>query len=341
MSKIYFNRRSENKIYYYGTKDSAGKIHWKSTHCKKKSEALSFIKNDAVATVQTTEPVRVMHTLSTYYQLYLSLKSNLLRKKTIELHDLAQKYFLVAVGDKLLSQYTLEDVERFKNYLLQKKKSATTVNMYHRAQKSVFQSAVDNEYLLKNPFRHSQQVKQAERKISFMQKADIEKLLSVVKNETLKDLYLVACLTGLRLSEIVNLKWYQVDFQASVIQVVNDETFQTKTGRNRVVPMHNLVISVLQKRKQIGEYVFNKGAYKYEASYVSRYFKRCVKDAKLNTELHFHSTRHSAASLLCASGVSIFEIQKILGHSSVNLTANTYSHLLPSTLVNSVNKIQF
>jgi integrase len=226
----------------------------------------------------------------------------------------------VAVGDKLLSQYTLEDVERFKNYLLQKKKSATTVNMYHRAQKSVFQSAVDNEYLLKNPFRHSQPVKQAERKISFMQKADIEKLLSVVKNETLKDLYLVACLTGLRLSEIVNLRWHQVDFQASVIQVVNDETFQTKTGRNRVVPMHNLVLSTLQKRAQIGEYVFNKGAYKYEASYVSRYFKRCVKDAELNTDLHFHSTRHSAASLLCASGVSIFEIQKILGHSSVNLT---------------------
>ena len=151
MSKIYFNRRSENKIYYYGTKDSAGKIHWKSTHCKKKSEALSFIKNDAVATVQTTEPVRVMHTLSTYYQLYLSLKSNLLRKKTIELHDLAQKYFLVAVGDKLLSQYTLEDVERFKNYLLQKKKSATTVNMYYRAMKSVFQYAVDNEYSQKSP----------------------------------------------------------------------------------------------------------------------------------------------------------------------------------------------
>jgi len=282
-----------------------------------------------------------MHTLSSFYNLYLSLKSNLLRFKTIEIHNSAQKYFLAATGDKLLSQYTLEDVERFKNYCLVKKKSATTVNMYYRAMKSVFQCAVNNEYLLKNPFRHSQQVKQAERKISFMQKADIEKLLSVVKNETLKDLYLVACLTGLRLSEIVNLKWYQVDFQASVIQVVNDETFQTKTGRNRVVPMHNLVISVLQKRKQIGEYVFNKGAYKYEASYVSRYFKRCVKDAKLNTELHFHSTRHSAASLLCASGVSIFEIQKILGHSSVNLTANTYSHLLPSTLVNSVNKIQF
>jgi integrase len=338
MSKIYFNRRSENKIYYYGIKNSAGKIHWKSTHCKKKSDALSYLKNN---TVDTVEQVPVMHTLSSFYNLYLSLKSSLLRFKTIEIHNSAQRHFLAAVGDKLLSQYTLEDVERFKNYCLEKKNTPTSVNMYFRAMKSVFQSAVNNEYLLKNPFRHSQQVKQATRKISFMQKTDIEKLLSVVKNNTLKDLYLVACLTGLRLSEIVNLRWHQVDFEASVIQIQNDERFQTKTGKSRVVPMHDLVKSVLQKRNQIGEYVFNKGTYKYEASYVSRYFKKCIKAAGLSEDLHFHSTRHSAASLLCASGVSIFEIQKILGHSSVNLTANTYSHLLPSTLVASVNKIQF
>ncbi len=338
MSKVYFNRRSENKIYYYGIKNSTGKIQWKSTHCKKKNDALSFIRNEKVDTV---EPMSVMHTLSSFYGLYLSLKSSLLRFKTVEIHNSAQRYFLAATGDKLLSQYTLEDVERFKNHCLQKKKSATTVNMYYRAMKSVFQCAVNNGYLLKNPFRHSQQVKQAERRISFMKKGDIEKLLAVVKNDTLKHLYLVACLTGLRLSEIVNLRWHQIDFQASVIQIINDELFQTKTGKNRIVPMHDLVKSVLQKRAQMGEYVFNKGTYKYEASYVSRYFKKCVRDAELNEDLHFHSTRHSAASLLCASGVSIFEIQKILGHSSVNLTANTYSHLLPSTLVSSVNKIQF
>ena len=174
-----------------------------------------------------------------------------------------------------------------------------------------------------------------------MQKADIEMLLAVSKNSPLKYLFLIACVTGLRLSEITNLRWHQVDFESSVIQVLNDEVFQTKTGRNWAVPMHDLVKSVLKKRLQVGEYVFNKGTFHYETSYVSRYFKKCVRAAKLNTDLHFHSTRHSAGSLLCASGVSIFEIQKILGHSSVNLTANTYSHLLPSTLVNSVNKIQF
>ncbi|RPI06749.1 MAG: site-specific integrase [Ignavibacteriae bacterium] len=338
MSTIYWNRRSENKIYYLGIKNSAGKIQWRTTHCRKKSDALSFLLNKPEV---TAEPVKVMHTLSSFYELYVSLKSNLLRHKTIELHNSAQRHFLLAIGDKLLSQYTLEDVERFKNYCLDKKKTATTVNMYYRAVKSVFQSAVDNEYLQKNPFKYSKQVKQVTRKISFMQKADIEKLLAVVKNDTFKDLYLVACLTGMRLSEIVNLRWCQVDFKDSLIQVINDETFQTKTGRNRVVPMHDLVKSVLKKRRQNGGYVFNKGGYKYEASYVSRYFKRCVRVSGLNPDLHFHSTRHSAASLLCVSGVSIYEIQKILGHSSVNLTANTYSHLLPSTLVSSVNKIQF
>ncbi len=344
MSKVYISKRSENQIYYCGVKDADGKIHWKSTHCKKKSEALSFLKTNQVEIHEPAKPqeqAQAMHMLVSFYGLYLSLKSNLLRYKTLEIHNLAQRHFLAAVGDKLLSQYTLEDVERFKNYCLQNKKSATSVNMYYRAMKSVFQNAVDNDYLLKSPFKHSQQVKQPAKNISFMQKADIEKLLAVVKNNTLKDLYFVACLTGLRLSEIVNLKWYQVDFEASVIEVINDEHFQTKTGKNRIVPMHDLVKNVLKSRTQRGEYVFNKGGYKYEASYVSRYFKRAVRLSGLNKDLHFHSTRHSAASLLCASGVSIFEIQKILGHSSVNLTANTYSHLLPSTLVSSVNKIQF
>jgi hypothetical protein len=69
MSKIYFNKHSENKIYYYVIKNFAGKIQWRSTHCKKKSEPLSFLKDKPV------EPARVMHTHSSFYQLSLSLKS--------------------------------------------------------------------------------------------------------------------------------------------------------------------------------------------------------------------------------------------------------------------------
>ena len=59
---------------------------------------------------------------------------------------------------------------------------------------------------------------------------------------------------------------------------------------------------------------------------------------ELNNKLHFHSLRHTFATWLVQDGVNIYEVQKLLGHSSVKVT-EIYSHLVANELHNAVNKL--
>jgi site-specific recombinase XerD len=109
------------------------------------------------------------------------------------------------------------------------------------------------------------------------------------------------------------------------------------------VSMHDEVIRILLKaqreRPAIG-FVFAKSSgYKFAGTYLSHRFKKYVRLAELNDELHFHSLRHTCASHLVSAGVSLYVVQNILGHANISTTM-TYSHLSPSSLQDSINKIQ-
>ena len=72
--------------------------------------------------------------------------------------------------------------------------------------------------------------------------------------------------------------------------------------------------------------------------YISKNFKRYAVLAGLDDKVHFHSLRHSFASLLVQAGVSLYEVQRLLGHSSPTVT-QVYSHLQPDQMHETVNKI--
>ena len=240
-----------------------------------------------------------------------------------------------------MDAYTVSDIEQYKQRLIKRGLSPVSVNMYIRASKAVFSYAVKQEYLSKNPFSKISQIKTVNSKAKYISKDELDKICSHANSDIIRDIFTVTYLTGMRLSEAVNLRWSNVDLAKRQILISSDEIFQTKTGKSRVVPMHEVVYNILNGKKQ-RIYVFEKeNGYKFTESYITHYFKKCVTNAKLNPDYTFHSLRHSAASALVNSGVSIFEVQKILGHSSPVLTANTYSHLLPTTLLNSINRIQF
>ena len=68
-------------------------------------------------------------------------------------------------------------------------------------------------------------------------------------------------------------------------------------------------------------------------------FKRILEKAKLPQSIRFHDLRHSAASLLLAQGVQLRAIMELLGHSTIALTANTYSHVMPSMMQEMADKM--
>jgi site-specific recombinase XerD len=68
-------------------------------------------------------------------------------------------------------------------------------------------------------------------------------------------------------------------------------------------------------------------------------FKRILEKTKLPSTVRFHDLRHSAASLLLAQGVQLRAIMELLGHSTIALTANTYTHLMPSMMADKVETL--
>ena len=140
---------------------------------------------------------------------------------------------------------------------------------------------------------------------------------------------------------VENLEWKDVDLEKKVIAVSNTETFLTKTGKMRVVPMSDRVHELLteMKAEENCAYVFNYEHRKLNRSYVDHKFRDYRRAAGLAEDVTFHSLRHTFATWLVQKGVPIFEVQKLLGHSDIKVT-QIYSHLAASDLHSVVNKLK-
>jgi integrase/recombinase XerD len=336
-SKIYLTKRTNG--YYYIGYDDNGRLRWKSTGEKTKPEALEFIKTFVPNSEQTKTELKMSQLL----ELFTQLHGNSLRKRTLTGYQDSANEFIKILGDKLISQYTSQDIETYKNVLLSNGLAPTSVNFRYRSVKSILGWATSMDHIPTNPFRKSKAIKIAQKTPIYLTKEDLSKLLAKVDNQLFKDIFLFAALTGLRLSELVNLKKSSIDWKQSQIIVSNDEDFTTKSGKQRVIPIHTLLIDVLKRREARTHnsiYIFAKtNGYKFSPSFLSHKFKFYVGEAKLDQRLHFHSLRHTNASLLVGAGVSVFEVQKLLGHSSVQTTM-IYAHLGQSKLAESVNKVE-
>jgi len=322
---------------YYITYLQDGIPKWKSTKKKLKHEALKVLSDFQQYLKQDVPKV----TFHDFVNHYLSIKSNDLRETTIKRICLpAFVAFDKICGNKLLTAYTLGEVEVFKSKRLEVC-SPTTVNIQFRVLRSSFNLAIKWGMLAENPFSKSSQVKAVEQPPIYLTKDEFTRLLRVVKEEVLKEVFLFASLTGMRSGEITNLRWSDIDFHHRQITIKNSDQFQTKTGKNRCVPMNELVVSMLSRKEltqRFCENVFQLQGQRMGQEYLSKSFKRYVRLVGLNDKIHFHSLRHTFATWLVQDGVSIYEVQKLLGHSSVKVT-EIYSHLVASELHKSVNKI--
>ncbi len=154
----------------------------------------------------------------------------------------------------------------------------------------------------------------------------------------------VAFYGGLRVKEIVNLQWQQVNFSKKLITDSN-----TKSGMERVVPMRIQLYDILiawnryQKNPKSG-LVFpseknNSKQIKLSKHNISRVFKFYAMETLENNGVNFHGLRHSCGTELLRMGYDINEVAKILGHSSLEVT-RVYEHLTSKDLTDKMLRIE-
>jgi len=149
----------------------------------------------------------------------------------------------------------------------------------------------------------------------------------------------------MRAGELVNLKWSWIDLEEGIITVRNTETFRTKSGNERIIPINDTLKIVLNKRfpKIIDiskdEYVFTKiKGIRLNVDFVSKNFKKISRKLNLNEDYHLHTIRHTFASNLVQRGVDLYTVKELLGHSDLK-TTQIYSHLKRSNLIEAVTKL--
>jgi len=285
------------------------------------------------------EPVRKTR-LREFFLDFHARNEGCLSPNTLATYRSAVNEFVRVVGDIGLEEVGAKEIETF----VSKKTveaSDFTARKHFASLSSVFAAARRWKVIKTNPFDDVRRPKVRQAEPVYFTETDFRTLIGQMNDPDLKDITIVAGLTGLRLNEILNLHWDDVDFARKTICVKNTSTFTTKSKRNRYVPMHDQLPGLLMRRKETAacDLVFHRDGKALSRFPVSRRFKEHVRRSGLNQRLHFHSLRHTFATWLVQSGVSIFEVQKLLGHSSIGVT-QIYAHLASSELHSSVNKIE-
>lgn len=277
----------------------------------------------------------------------------------------AFKYLFEFFGpQKAIGSITLKDVESFMIFLQKRVKpvshSASRGGegyvVYYRNLKAAFNKALDWGYVKENYFIRVKLPKRQKTAPVFINSDQLSAISNQIKLKIVRDVVVIGFYTGMRLNEIVNLKWKNVDLNSRTI-TVGDEEFLTKGRKQRFIPICDEAYEVLCRRqksvvssqnesKKIVIHNINKTGFVYckrngerfSGDYFSRRFKRACKAAGMDKAIHFHSLRHSFASNLAQQGVSLYVIKELLGHSSIS-TTEIYSHLNMESLRDAVRKL--
>lgn len=257
--------------------------------------------------------------------------------------DIISHYINPKLGMILLHKLTMLDIQDFLNEIKNCSpcsghplRAKTIRNIYH-VLNSACKKAVRNGNLSRNPCEGIQLPKKEPYEAAIYDHSSIQRCLQYAKDT---DLYLplLLCFSmGLRRGELIALRWEDIDFEKGILHIhrnrviaggtIIEKAPKTRSG-DRYLPINDGLLALLQaaQNKSHGEYVVCKeNGSPYAPDSYTRKFHRFLQKNNL-PHIKFHSTRHSSASLMVASGIDIATVQKILGHASPTTTLNVYTH---------------
>ena len=247
-------------------------------------------------------------------------------------------------------------------------KSYVLYNHYLSVINRIFKYAVLMDVLNSNPFDKviKPKSRQTQRKGNFLTKEELKEFLKLAQTTTLSYFFPLVHLmsyTGLRQGEALALKWSDIDFEnkkitvnKTAVRIKEKQTLQTPKTKNskRVISIDSATLSILRswKKDQIKIYFKNGKHFKGDENFIFtnqrgewvhihnfiRYFKRFIAGHKLKT-ITPHGLRHTHASLLFSAGVEPKNISDRLGHSTVQITLDLYTHITEEQRTDTVEKL--
>ncbi|GAB62737.1 putative phage integrase [Candidatus Jettenia caeni] len=168
---------------------------------------------------------------------------------------------------------------------------------------------------------------------------EFNKLLNCCEGK-LRDIVIVAAWTGLRQSNILNLKWNQVDLLARVIVLSSEETKNNESLRIPIAnPAYHVLEVTMKKNNSKSPYVFySDDGMPFKAGRIQINFKKALRRAEIE-DFRFHDLRHCFASWNRQSGVDLDTLAELMGHKDTRMTRR-YAHITPVHLKKAVELLE-
>ncbi|GAB6059438.1 tyrosine-type recombinase/integrase [Desulfonatronum parangueonense] len=237
---------------------------------------------------------------------------------------------------KLWGQKKLTDISKHDLVDLQNKLSAGglkpgSVNRNMAIVKYIFSLAERWEIIDKSPARHIPKLAENNQKERFLTVEEMQRLLTALKecsSDVVPDIVELLMVTGARKSEVVELEWKELNLEKATWTL---PASRNKAKRPKTIPLSDRAVEVLTRRQSNGsKYVFPNPKTGQPLQYFFSTWNRIRKAAGI-PDVRLHDLRHSYASFLVNSGRSLYEVQKLLGHSQIS-TTQRYAHLTYGTL---------
>ena len=215
--------------------------------------------------------------------------------------------------------------------------NSSTVSRYSSSIKGFFSFMLKERYIEKNPALNLKSTKIARSLPSVLSFNEIEKILDLPKTNDklgLRDRAILELLysSGLRVSELLNLKISDLFFDDEVIRVLG------KGSKQRIVPIGKSAVNwiteylktvrpLLEKRAKSGNLIFlNSRGSKLSRMAIWKIVTKYCEQAEIKKDVHPHTFRHSFATHLLEGGADLRAVQEMLGHSDIS-TTQIYTHI--------------
>jgi integrase len=331
-----------SKRYRSRYRDARGRQHEKRFMRKVDAQRWLDEQTSAIVTQTWTAPERGRVTVDVWAEQWLAAQTGLKASTLYRYRSLLRVQILPRWGRHRLADVTHAEVAAWVAQLVAGGLAPATVRQAHRVLTLVLTLAVRDGRIPRNPASGVPLPRARRADPRFLTRTEVERLADAAGEYG--DVVRLLAYTGLRFGEMAALRVRRVDFLRKRLTVAESATEvggtveygAPKTHQQRTVPIPSILVEPLSRRcqgKGPDDLVLTSpgGAVLRSGNFRRRFFDPAAMAAGLE-DLSPHDLRHTAASLLVASGANVKAVQRMLGHASAAMTLDVYSGLFDDDL---------
>lgn len=317
--------------YYLDYTDAQGKRHRESTGTgeKKLAERISS-KRDVEILEQKKMGIKPTKTilLSEFIKEYLKMSEVNKVPHAVEMDIIALRNFKEILGDVYLNEIRERHIEDYKIKRL-KQIAPATVHREMNTVKNMFKIALRRGIINEDPCLYVKKPQEPPGRVRYLAKEEIPLLLNECKKIPYLYLFVVIGLnTGMRKSEILGLKWSDIDFENKLIHL--EKTKNRERADILINSTTEEALKTYQKENGFNDKIF-------PVKELKKSFKG-AKDRAGITNFRIHDLRHTFASYLVMNNIPLSVVKELMRHKSFKMTLR-YAHLSPQQKRFAVEKL--